>query len=334
MASKYDHTTTNGELVSAFADRIAGSTVLVTGVSPGGLGSQLLKEIMVANPSTFILAGRTPSKFQATVDEIAAAKPNINLKTLKIDLASFESVREAAATVNGWTDVPKIDVAVNNAGIMATPYWATTDGNEGQFQANHLGHFLFTNLIMEKILASPSPRIVSVSSNGARYGGIRWDDVNFGNGKRYDPFLAYAQSKTANQLFAVGLASRLGKRGLSAVTMHPGIVLGTALGDGTYTTKEGFLEDMYAADDKHGTKFHSKQFPEGEMKDEKNSVATHIFTAFSPAITAQELNGEYFLDARLADPWANETYAWCRDKIDAERLWKLSEKMVGQEFTY
>ena len=217
---------------------------------------------------------------------------------------------------------------------MAPPYWATEDGHESQIQVNHLSHFLFTNLIMDKILASGSPRIVSVASNGARYGGIRWDDLNSGNGERYDPFLSYAQSKTANMLFAVGLADRLGKRGLTAVSMHPGIVLGTQLPHGTYTTKEQFFQDMLATEDKYGTKFRSNQIPESEMKSERNSVATHIFTAFSPGITSEKLNGGYFLDVRLADPWQNETYAWCRDTIDADRLWKLSEEIVGQTFDY
>jgi NAD(P)-dependent dehydrogenase (short-subunit alcohol dehydrogenase family) len=267
------------------------------------------------------------------VDEIKSAKPDINVKSLKIDLASFKSVREAAETVNGWADVPRIDVLVNNAGIMATPFSLTEDGIENQFQSNHLGPFLFTNLIMHKILASPSPRVVVVTSNGHRFGGIRWYDVSFSDGKYYDPFKAYAQSKTANNLFAIGLASRLGKRGLFSFSMHPGVVLGTSLAVNSYTTPDQFLKDLAVAEAEYGTKFNTG-FPQSELKSNENSVATHILTAFSPDIATEELNGKYFLDARIANPWEGETYAWASSKIDAERLWKLSEKMVGQEFTY
>lgn len=334
MANKYNHTTTNQELVSAFSQQIAGKTILVTGVTIGGLGHQFLKEIMVADPATFILAGRTPSKLQSSVDEITTAKPNINVKTLKLDLASFESVRDAAEEVNSWTDVPCIDVVVNNAGIMCPPHAATEDGIESQFQANHLGHFLLTNLIMNKILASSSPRVVSVSSNGARFGPIRWHDVNFGDGKYYDPMKAYAQSKTANILFAIGLAQRLGKRGLHSFSVHPGVVLGTALAVNSYTTPDHFLVDLAEAENEYGTKFVNGNLPQKEFKDGTNSVATHILTAFSPDIATPELNGEYFLDARVADPYEDENFAWTMSKIDAERLWKLSEKMIGQEFNY
>lgn len=334
MANTYDHTAKNADLVSTFSSRIAGSTILVTGVSLGGLGHKFLKEILVANPATLILAGRTLSKVQATADEITSERSDINVKTLRLDLASFKSVREAAQTVNGWDDVPVIDVLVNNAGIMCPPFSLTEDGNENQWQSNHLGPFLFTNLIMDKILASSSPRIVSVGSNGARYGGIRYWDPNFSDGKFYDPFKAYAQTKTANMLFAVSLASKLSKRGLHAFSMHPGVVMGTALALGSYTTPDQFLKDMATAEDTYGTKYGGGSIPQSEFKDETNSVATHILTAFSPDIETEELNGKYFFDAHVADPWKGDSWSWARDPIDAERLWKLSEEMVGQTFEY
>lgn len=111
---------------------------------------------------------------------------------------------------------------------MACPYAVTPDGFETQFGTNHLGHFLFTALIFNKIVAASSPafpsRIISVSSGGHRRSDIRWDDLNFGNGASYDGWIAYGQSKTANILFANELARRCKERGVGvlAYSLHPG----------------------------------------------------------------------------------------------------------------
>lgn len=101
---------------------------------------------------------------------------------------------------------------------MAGPYHLTTDGFESQFGTNHLGPFLFTNLIFPRLLASPSPRIVNVSSLGHRFCDIRYDDLEFSKGATYDKWLSYGQSKTANTLFAVSLA----QRGVVTFSLHPG----------------------------------------------------------------------------------------------------------------
>lgn len=176
---KHDSKTTVHQLAREYAPIIKGKTVLTTGASPGGLGALFIKAIAAAEPGLAILAGRNVDKLQQTADDLSSKHPNLKTKLLALDLSSLASVRAAAEEVKGWSDVPKIDVLVNNAGIMATDFKLTEDGFESQFAANHLGHFLFTNLIMDKILASESPRIVSVSSNGHRLGPIRWGDPGF-----------------------------------------------------------------------------------------------------------------------------------------------------------
>jgi len=131
-------------------------------------------------------------------------------------------VRAAAAEVLAMT--PVVDVLINNAGIMMQPEFSTTpEGVERHFGVNHLGHFLFANLLMPALLRSPAgPRVVVVSSAGNRGQGIRFDDVNFGEGKHYEPFLAYAQSKTANLLFVLSLAQKLGSKNLVTFGVDPG----------------------------------------------------------------------------------------------------------------
>ncbi len=179
MAPKYDKNTKGSQLVKDLADNIKGKVVVVTGCSPGGIGALYVTGIAPASPAAIILAGRTRESIAPTERAIQEANPAVKTKLLAVDLGSLKSVRRAAREVNSWADMPYIDVLVNNAGIMACPYTATEDGVERQFATNHLGHFLFTNLIMDKILKSKSPRVVSVSSVCHRFNPIRWGDYNF-----------------------------------------------------------------------------------------------------------------------------------------------------------
>lgn len=179
MAPQYNDQTTASELVAQYADIIKGKVVLTTGVSPGSLGAAFVGAVAEAAPALLILAGRNVAKTNETARRLAESHPHVPTRTLQLDLGSLQAVRDAAATVHSWADVPVIDVLVNNAGIMAVEYGLSPDGVERQFATNHLGHFLLTNLLMDKILASNTPRIVSVSSDGHRFSHIRFDDYNF-----------------------------------------------------------------------------------------------------------------------------------------------------------
>lgn len=126
-----------------------------------------------------IITSGNVEKTQKTADTITATCPNVKVRVLNLNLGSFAAIRQAAETVNSWTYVLYTDVVVNNAGLMGTPFMLTVDGFENQFGINHLGHFLFTNLIMGKILASKSPRVVNITSDGHRLNPIHWADYNF-----------------------------------------------------------------------------------------------------------------------------------------------------------
>lgn len=223
----YSSRTTAENVAADCGDIIRGKVILTTGVTPGGIGATFVEIVARHSPKLLILAGRNTGKCEETAKAIKSASRGVSTRVLELDLGSLEQVRRAAAEVDSYPE--PIDVLCNNAGVMATPYTLTKDGLETQFAVNHIGHFLFTNLIMPKLLASPNgARIVNVSSDGHRLGPVRFDDWRWDGGKTYDRWRAYGQGKTANMLFALGLAKRLGNKHngqeVVAVSLHPGVV--------------------------------------------------------------------------------------------------------------
>ncbi|KAL2289429.1 hypothetical protein FJTKL_01719 [Diaporthe vaccinii] len=314
MAPTFNFDIKASELVAHYAPQIAGKIIVVTGPSPGSLGESFVKQVAVGKPAVLVLAGRSVSKLQGLIEELNTLYPTVIVKSLALSLLSFADVRNAAETLNSWADVPHVDVLVNNTGIMAVPYQLTGDGSESQFQTNHLSHFLFTNLIMDKILASKAPRVVHVSSGVHRIGHIRWTDYNFNEGKHYQRWLSYGQSKTANALTALALAERLGPRGAHGPD-----------------DRDSFSADLTSMDNVYGNK---SMWGMADMKFKTldQGAATHVFASFDTGI--REHNGSFLSDCHVADQNLEEVYSWATSKVDAERLWKLSEKLVGQEVTF
>ncbi|KAJ5694691.1 hypothetical protein N7536_005103 [Penicillium majusculum] len=323
-------TGTATSLAALYAPQIKGKIVLTTGVSPSGLGAAFVQVIAKWEPSVLILAGRNASKVQATAKglvEEGSLSPS-QVRTLELDLASLDAVRAAATTINNWKDVPSIDILVNNAGIMAVDHAVSPDGYESQLATNHLGPFLFTNLIMGKILASAAPRIVMVSSDGHRLCPFRFHDYNFRDGETYNRWQAYGQSKSANMLMALSLARKLGSRhNLLAFSLHPGVI-NTALGDHLdwNTAFPALLEiDRFFGNPQAWM----TSFP---FVSPDQGAATHVFAAFDPDIS--EHNGAYLQDCHIADPWTETVKPWATSAVEAEKLWKMSEQLVGQKFDY
>lgn len=179
MSSKYDHTNKGSDLVADLASNIKDKTVLITGTSPGGIGALYAAAIARASPALIIMTGRSTASIQDTADAVAAANPAVEARLVAMDLSSLASAQAAASELMGASDVPHIDVLVLNAGIMTAPYGRTAEGFEMQFGVNHLGHFVFANAVMPKVLEAASPRVVVVSSHGHRLSPIRWGDVSF-----------------------------------------------------------------------------------------------------------------------------------------------------------
>ena len=321
----YGRQATASQVASDNASHIAGKIVLTTGVSPNGTGALFMETLAKHNPSLLILAGRSPAKLEATASKIHSLNPSVPTRQLSLDLTSLASVRRAAAEVNSWTDVPHIDVLCNNAGIMGGPYQKTEDGLELHFGVNHVAHFLFTKLLMGKLLAAPKPRVVNISSDGHRVSPIRFDDYNFGDGKTYNQWLAYGQSKTANILFSKSLAEKFGGKGLRSFSVHPGVLMSTSLAG--HLGEEDFA-DLKRIDKEIGDPL-GEEDATFDVRTEEEMVSTHVAAAFDPRLEGTEWNGAYMEDANVHEERLRDT---AKGEGAAQGLWELSERLVGEKF--
>ncbi len=195
-----------------------GKVAIVTGAN-SGIGYETARAL-AHKGATAILACRNEQKGQAAADQIQSEGPKGTAVFMQLDLSDLASVRGFVAEFNGRYN--RLDLLINNAGVMIPPFGKTADGFELQFGVNHLGHFALTSLLLEKILTTPHSRIVTISSIMHKRGKIDFANLNSENG--YDRNAAYGQSKLANLLFTYELHRKLeaAKNGTMAVAAHPG----------------------------------------------------------------------------------------------------------------
>jgi NAD(P)-dependent dehydrogenase (short-subunit alcohol dehydrogenase family) len=198
----------------------SGRIAVVTGAN-GGLGLETAREL-ARKGAHVVMAARNPEKAQAALSEIRAAVPDASLELVTVDLASQASVREAAEQI--LSAHKRVDLLVNNAGVMGIPERKTVDGFEMQFGVDHLGHWTLTALLLPALLARPGARIVTVTST-AHHIGRAVDPANPNLEGRYRPWRAYGQAKLANFHFGLGLQHQLARAGASAASLiaHPGL---------------------------------------------------------------------------------------------------------------
>jgi NAD(P)-dependent dehydrogenase (short-subunit alcohol dehydrogenase family) len=198
--------------------QLSGKTVLITGAN-SGLGLESARAL-AKRGATVLLACRTLDKADATARELRASTPDARVEPWALDLADLSSVQACAEQVVQRHQ--RLDVLLNNAGVMATPYMRTVDGFELQFGVNHLGHFALTGHLFTLLSNTPAARVVNVSSGAHRMGKLRLEDPHWEHG--YKPWPAYGMSKLSNLLFTYELARRAHVAGLllRSVAAHPG----------------------------------------------------------------------------------------------------------------
>ena len=186
--------------------------VLVTGPSVGGIGAETALSLAAGSPACIILAGRSLPKIQPLIHRISGAFPDVETHFVSLDLSSLRAIRDAAADIS--QRVKSIDILINNAAIMACPFAKTVDGIESQFGTNYVGHFLLTNMIMNRLIGGQGARIVNVSSSAHQMADVELDDWNFEvcmafyyvalvqgirftdafkDGSKYKPWIAYVR---------------------------------------------------------------------------------------------------------------------------------------------
>jgi NAD(P)-dependent dehydrogenase (short-subunit alcohol dehydrogenase family) len=209
----------NGKWTTSDIPDQSGRVAVVTGANTG-LGYHTAAALAQTG-ARVVLAVRDLEKGNLALARIVAAHPHADVTLQALDLSSLASVRAAAAALR--KAYPRIDLLINNAGVMWTPKQLTADGFEMQFGTNHLGHFALTGLLLDNLLPVRGSRVVTVSSTGHRFrAAIHFDDLQ--SERSYDRFAAYGQSKLANLLFTYELQRRLADhhKNTIAVAAHPG----------------------------------------------------------------------------------------------------------------
>jgi NAD(P)-dependent dehydrogenase (short-subunit alcohol dehydrogenase family) len=197
---------------------MAGKTALITGANTG-LGFETAK-VLAANNAQVIIACRNVDKAKLAVAAIKTHAPSADVSSVALSLDDLSSVKHAVSELSG---LDKLDLLINNAGIMVPPLERTADGFESQFGVNHLGPFALTGLLLDKMVNVPGARVINTSSLAANSGKILFDDINADN--RYDAMKRYSMSKLANLMYSAELDKRLQQAGAECISVacHPGV---------------------------------------------------------------------------------------------------------------
>lgn len=281
---------------------IKGKTVILTGGSTG-IGKQVALEL-ARRGGRIILACRDTDKGGNTAEYIRKESKNNDIHVLHLDLSSFKSVHQFVE--NFINKFETLDILINNAAVMMTPFTKTEDGQEQHFQVNYLSHFLLTHLFLEKLKNAPSGRIINVSALAHRAARMHFDD--FSLEANYSGREAYGQSKLAQVLFTRHLSKQLKDTTVTVNAVHPGIVKNTellrhtSLYNSIYLTIAAPLTWLF-------------------LKTPKAGSQTIVYLAVAPEL--QEVTGKYFSDCQVKEP--------SKDAIDdevAEKLWNESMKLT------
>jgi len=277
--------------------------ILITGATNGIGKAAAIKFAESAKSIAFTY--RNEELAEDLKNEMQKINPNLSINSFFCDFSVQDSIRECADKIKN--DLKAIDLLINNAGVVNTEYSETIDGIENTFAVNHLGYFLFTNLLLDLVKKESESRIINVSSAAHHFvKGMQWDDINYKDDFKMG-LKAYGQSKLGNILFTKQLAKKLQKDGVTVNAIHPGGV-NTSLGNQNNSLLGRVLKMIL------------KPFFRSPLK----GANTIIYLA---EIDGLSITGAYWVDGRVA-----KTSHYSKNEAEAEKLWRLSEKLVNQEF--
>lgn len=274
-----------------------GKTVAITGAS-SGIGLETARAL-AAQGARVVMVVRSQERGEAAIATIRTSAPDARLELVLADLYSLAEVRKAAAEIRARCE--RIDVLINNAGLIHKTRELTVDGFERTFALNHLAAFLLTYELRELLAASAPARVVTVSSTGHKYARFSWEDIATG---WHGEIAAYGTSKLCNIWFARESARRMASARVTSNALHPGPVASNFGASGSWLFK-------------YGTKL-ARPF----LLSSEQGARTSIYLASSPEVAG--VTGEYFVKCKVATPSKR-----ARDDDSARKLWSLSEQLCG-----
>ena len=297
---------------------LSGKIAIVTG-GYSGIGLETTRALVAIGAKVIIPAKRTEVAVQNL--EGIVSKENI----VEMDLGNLNSVRKF--TEDFKESFGKLDLLINNAGIMACPETRIGNGWESQFAVNHIGHFLLTKELMDTMAENDGARFVSLSSSAHSLTGILWDDIHFRNNS-YDKWMAYGQSKTASSLVAIEFHRRMVDKGVSGFSVHPGGIL-------TPLQRHLQKEEMVALGwmDEDGS---PSEMAKNFFKTTSQGASTSLWCATSPSLNG--IGGVFCEDCDIAkrkndvDESLQRYFGvadWAVDTEEASKLWDVTEKMLA-----
>lgn len=292
----------------------AGRIFVVTG-GTSGMGFEDARALAAAG-ARVVIAARNPERGEEAIGRIRAETPAAQLQFERVDLADLESVRALAARLQA--SLPRVDVLINNAAIMAPPERGVSpQGLEAQFATNYVGHFVLTAELLPLLRKSDAPRVVTLSSVAAARGWIDFDDLQSERG--YDPYATYAQSKLACLMFALELQRRsdAGGWGIRSLAAHPGIAVTELVARGP------------GLDSEQGRQWAAN-------RDNFQTAAQGAIPTLYAATAPDAVGGSYYGPTgpqEIAGPLGLATVpAAAQDAAAAARLWRVTEQLTGARF--
>ncbi len=271
---------------------------VITGAN-SGIGFETAREL--AKQGAFIvMVCRNEDKALEAKEEILRETHSAGIDIVLCDFSSQDEIRSAAAEIKKRYE--KIEILINNHGFTGSGYKETVDGLEEVFAVNHIGYFLFTNLLLDTLKNADKARIINVASTAHRNG--EFDPENLQLKRNYQPWKAYGNSKLFNILFTVELAKRIEDSGVTANCLHPGVIASNFGNTGPWWIRFFF------------------GFAKPLLKSNKEGAQTTIYLATSDEV--ENVNGAYFKDSKAATP-----SKLARNEFAAEKLWEISEKLCG-----
>jgi NAD(P)-dependent dehydrogenase (short-subunit alcohol dehydrogenase family) len=295
---------------------LKGKTIVVTGGN-SGLGYESVKAF-AAKGAEVILASRSTEKGEDARIEILKEYARGKIKVMQLDLGDLASVKRFASEFKG--SYQKLDVLLNNAGIMMTPYFTTKDGFEGQLGTNHLGHFALTGLLLDLVLKTPGARVVNVSSAAHKSGQMDFNNLQYENGSGYKPMKAYGRSKLSNLLFTYELQRKLeaAKKDTIAAAAHPGFAL------------------TNLANHLHGKFLFKILTPlfKRMAQDQAMGALPQIRACVDPEVKGGDYYGPDGKNGMKGYPIVAQSNEASHSLKDAASLWEESEKLTGVKFAF